>query len=144
MGLLETDIRIMAENRGINLIERPTVNEFRDYLSVHQMSFTMCGYMTFTDLNITKTPALITPNEPTSSELYDVNNNVIATEEPYRASRYSDEGGCHWIPNKDLEIDVVMDGIEETLKIKEEDIPDIDLDGGNYVKQIISSTLRYN
>ena len=138
------DIRIMAKNRGINLIERPSVNEFRDYLSVHQMAFTMLGYMTFTDLNITKTPALVTPNQPTSSELYDVNNNVIATEEPYRASRYSDEGGCHWIPNKDLEIDVVMEGIEETLKIKEEDIPDIDLDGGNYVKQIISSTLRYH
>ena len=138
------DIRIMAKNRGINLIERPSVNEFRDYLSVHQMAFTMLGYMTFTDLNITKTPALVTPNQPTSSELYDVNNNVIATEEPYRASRYSDEGGCHWIPNEDLEIDVIMDGIEETLKIKEEDIPDIDLDGGNYVKQIISSTLRYH
>ena len=138
------DILKMAEDRNINLIQRPNVKEFRDYLSVHKMAFTMCGYMTFTDLNITKTPALITPNEPTSSELYDVNGNVIATEEPYRANRYSDLGGCHWISNKDLDVDTIMNGIELTLQIKEEDIPDIDLDGGDYVKQIISSTLRYN
>ena len=138
------DILKMAEDRNINIIHRPTVNEFRDYLSVHKMAFTMCGYMTFTDLNITKTPALITPNEPTSSELYDVNSNVIATEEPYRANRYSNAGGCHWIPNADLDVDTIMNGIELTLQIKEDDIPDINMDGGEYVKQIISSTLRNN
>ena len=33
------DIRIMAKNRGINLIERPSVNEFRDYDVVHLFSY---------------------------------------------------------------------------------------------------------
>ena len=136
------DILKMAEDRDINIIHRPSVNEFRDYLSIHKMAFTMCGYMTFTDLNITKTPALITPNEPTSSELYDVNNNVIGTEEPFRANRYSDIGGCHWIPNKDLDLDMIMNGIELTHEINEEDIPDINMDGGEYVKEIIRGTLR--
>ena len=128
----------MAEDRNINLIKRPGVNEFRDYLSVHKMAFTSLGYMTFTDLNITKTPALVVPNEYSSSELYDVNNNVIGNEETYRTSRYSDEGGCHWIPQKDLDIDLILGGIEETMKIKQEDIPDIDLDGGEYIKQCLT------
>ena len=138
------DILKMAENRDINLIKRPSVNEFRDYLSVHKMAFTSLGYMTFTDLNITKTPALVVPNEYSSSELYDVNNNVIGNEETYRTSRYSDEGGCHWIPQKDLDIDLILGGIEETMKIKQEDIPDIDLDGGEYIKQcLIEKKIKY-
>jgi predicted glycosyltransferase len=100
--------------------------------------------MTFTDLNITKTPALVTPNEATSSEMYDVNNNIIATEEPFRADAYSKAGGCHWLTNNDLDADMLVEGIRQTNKIKEQDIPDINLDGGEYIKNIINSKIVYN
>ena len=104
----------------------------------------MLGYMTFTDLNTTKTPALVTPNEATSSEMYDVNNNIIATEEPFRADVYSRSGGCHWLTNDDLDVDMLIEGIRQTNKIKESDIPDINLDGGQYIKKIIESKITYN
>tara|TARA_E500000318_G_scaffold93204_1_gene92195 strand:- start:3107 stop:4171 length:1065 start_codon:yes stop_codon:yes gene_type:complete len=131
------DIIKKANSVGINLIERPSVNEFRNYLSIHKIAFTMLGYMTFTDLNITKTPALVTPNEKTSSEIYDANSNIIGIEESYRAEIYSKMGGCHWISNNDLNIDSILEGIEKTIKIKENDIPDINLNGGTYIMKEI-------
>ena len=44
--------------------------------------------------------------------------------------------------NKDLDLDMIMNGIELTHEINEEDIPDINMDGGEYVKEIIRGTLR--
>ncbi len=57
---------------------------------------------------------------------------------------YSRSGGCHWLTNDDLDVDMLIEGIRQTNKIKESDIPDINLDGGQYIKKIIESKITYN
>ena len=127
--------RLQKEN--VNIVSRPDTNGYRDLLESHELSISQFGAMSFLDINITKTPAIMIPNDLTSNDVYDSNGVVIDKEENYRAKRYEQLGGGKVISIDDVTVDSLTDSIYKVVHCKP---TTFDMNGAKFVKEFFNGT----
>jgi predicted glycosyltransferase len=122
----------------VNIVSRPDVNGYRVLLASHEVSISQFGAMSFIDINITKTPAVMIPNPlpKANTSIYDEEGNEINQEEWFRAERYSRFGGGIILNYETICADTMNGCIDlcRTLKPKK-----LNMNGSEFVKTLFNN-----
>ncbi len=122
----------------VNIVPRPDVNGYRVLLASHEVSISQFGAMSFIDINITKTPAVMIPNPlpKANTSIYDEEGNEINQEEWFRAERYSRFGGGIILNYETICADTMNGCIDlcRTLKPKK-----LNMNGSEFVKTLFNN-----